>query len=340
MKRPKILYVPTRVHTKKVFAQEAFKLFMERFEVTINEGETNYTAHQIAERIKGYDGLVTGWGTCLLTEEVFEKADRLRIIAHSAGSVKVILSEEIIRRYIEPRKICVFSAREAIALNVAESTIGYLIMACRRFMDHALAFRERGVWRDLSIPWNGQFLRGSTVGLVAASKVGREVIKLLKPFDVRILVCDPYLSEEEAKKLGVTKVELNALFSKAHFVTIHAPLTPETHGMIEEGQLRLLRDGAVLVNTARGPLIDHNALLKECRTGRILVVLDVTDPEPLPPDSPFRELPNIIITPHISGAGYYGYFKTGSSTLQALEDFFAGKPVKGAISPREYAHMA
>jgi len=338
--KPKVLYAPTKPHTKRVFNDETFSRLLERFEVSANPSEKDYTSAELAELIGGYDGLVTGWGTAPLTEEVLEAADRLRIIAHSAGSIKAVLSHQVVSRFILPRGICVFSAREAIALNVAEATVGYMIMASRRVLDHALAFRERGVWRDPSIPANGQFLSGSTVGVVAASKVGREVIRLLKPFDVRVLVYDPYLSDEEAAQLGVVKAGLDTVLSESDFISIHAPMLPQTRGLTGEAELRRLKDGAILVNTSRGPLIDQRALLKEAKSSRLQVVLDVTDPEPPPPDSPLRQLPNVVVTPHISGAGYYGYFKIGSSTLQALEDFFSGRPVKGLVRLEEYPYIA
>jgi len=166
------------------------------------------------------------------------------------------------------------------------------------------------------------------------------VIKLLKPFDVKILIYDPYLSEYDAGALGVEKVSLEDLFARSDIVTVHAPSLPETWGMINQRHLKLLRDGAVLINTARGKIIDHDALLEECRSGRITVALDVTDPEPLPSDSPFRDLSNVIITPHMAGAGFYGYFKIGEMTLQALIDFFTGKTPIGAIDPSEFTRLA
>ncbi len=338
MNKPKIFYLPTPGHTNRVFKQETFETFLNNFDVTANESNSNFTSEQVAERIQGFDGLVTGWGTPRLTEEVFENADKLRIIAHSAGSVKGMLSG-VMEKYIIPRNICVFSANGAIALNVAEHTIGALISTGRRFIEHALAIREKGVWRS-DVPGNGQYLRGSVVGIVSASKVGREVIKLLKPFNVEILIFDPYLSEWDAGDMGVQKVELDELFERSDYLTVHAPSIPETWGMIGEKQLKLLKDGAVLVNTSRGKIIDHSALLAEAQTGRILVALDVTDPEPLPPDSPFRKLPNVVITPHISGAGYYGYFVIGKTTLQALEDFFLGRPVTGAVDCNRFAQLA
>jgi len=340
MAKPKVWYLPTLSHTEKVFEHETYKRLLNRFEVTVNPKEASYTSDQVAEGIAGFDALVTGWGTPALTGKVFERADALRMIAHSAGSVKGMLSPEIVERYIMPRKICVFSANHAIAYNVAESTVGLLIMASHRFMQHAWAVRHEGAWRKDGLLWNGRFLGGSTVGVVSASKVGREVIRMLRVFDAKILVYDPYLSDCEAGRMDVEKVGLDELFSRSDHVTVHAPMIPETEKMIGQRQLGLLRDGATLVNTSRGAVIDHDALLKELSTGRLVAALDVTDPEPLAPDSPFRKLPNVIITPHISGAGYYGYYKIGEDTLRALEDFFAGKPVEGAVEFEAYESLA
>jgi phosphoglycerate dehydrogenase-like enzyme len=209
-------------------------------------------------------------------------------------------------------------------------------MVSHRLMDHALVIRNTSGWRNPEVPSNGKSLMGSTVGIVSASKVGRNVIELLKPFKVDILVYDPYLSDWDAGRLGVKKADLDDLFVKSDFVTLHAPSIPQTRHIIGEKQLKLLRDGAVLINTSRGSVIDHSALLAEAQTGRIFVALDVTDPEPLPPDSPFRKLNNVILTPHVSGAGYYGYYMIGTTTLQALEDYFAKKPVDGAVDFSKY----
>jgi phosphoglycerate dehydrogenase-like enzyme len=335
MSKPKILYMPTVSHTEQIFKKEAFERMLDIFDVKINGTNKNYTSEQVAHEISGFDGLVTGWGTPNLTEAVFENADKLKIIAHSAGSVKGFL-QGVVDKYIIPKNICVFSANGAIALNVAETTVGLMIMVSHRLMDHALVIRNTSGWRNPEVPSNGKSLMGSTVGIVSASKVGRNVIELLKPFKVDILVYDPYLSDWDAGRLGVKKADLDDLFVKSDFVTLHAPSIPQTRHIIGEKQLKLLRDGAVLINTSRGSVIDHSALLAEAQTGRIFVALDVTDPEPLPPDSPFRKLNNVILTPHVSGAGYYGYYMIGTTTLQALEDYFAKKPVDGAVDFSKY----
>jgi phosphoglycerate dehydrogenase-like enzyme len=339
MRKPKILYIPTNSHTERVFRKETFERMLDLFDVKINGTNTNYTTEWVAKEIAGFDGLVTGWGTPELTEEVFENADKLKIISHSAGSVKGFL-EGVVEKYLIPRNICVFSANDAIALNVAEMTIGMMIIVPRRIMDHALVIRNTNAWHSSDVPSSGQYLSGSTIGIVSASKVGKHVIERLKPFDVEILVYDPYLSDYEAGRLGIKKVELDDLFARADIVSIHAPSIPQTNNMIGEKQLKALRNGATLINTSRGSVIDHNALLAEAQTGRIFVALDVTAPEPLPPDSPFRKLTNVIITPHVSGSGAYGYYTIGSTALKALEDFFAKKPVVGAVDLSKFEILA
>ncbi|MFQ5811146.1 MAG: hydroxyacid dehydrogenase [Armatimonadota bacterium] len=338
--KQKALYIPTSAHTDRVFRPQTFARMRELFDVTVNDTGESPTTEEVTERIGGHDALVTGWGSPSLNAEFFEQAEGLRIIAHSAGSVRFMIDRELIDKYLIPGDICVFSANVAIAYNVAESTVGMLIMAPRRWIEFATHFRQTGEWKPRHIESEGQFLLGAVVGLVGASAVGREVIKLLQPFDVTILLYDPCVSEDQAAELGVEKVELNELFRRSDMVSLHAPKIPETANMIDAEQLKLLRDGAALINTARGSIIDHDALLAECQSGRIVAALDVTEPEPPPPDSPFRKLENVIITPHIAARGHYGLFRIGESTVKALEDRFAGRPVEGAVDFDVFEQLA
>jgi len=331
MSRPKVLYIPPQSHTDRVFRPEMFQRMCEQFDVTINPREEQYTAEQVAEEIAGYDGLVTGWGSPGMSDAALENADRLKIIAHSAGSVKFLVTPEQIEKVLLPRDIVIFSANHAIAYNVAETAVGMLISIPRRFADFHHALRSTRQWGYHDIPPSGQFLQGATVGVVAASKVGREVIRMLQPFDCTILLHDPFVSAAQAKEWGVELVELNDLFARSDMVTLHLPSIPSTNHMIGAEQLRLLRDGATLVNTSRGSVLDEAALYEEAKDGRILVALDVTDPEPPKPDNPLLPLPNVYLTPHTSGAGHYGYLMIGKQTVEALEARFAGKPVPNAV---------
>jgi phosphoglycerate dehydrogenase-like enzyme len=340
VQRHRVLYVPPPSHTGKVFRPATYARMLQRFDVVASTSEQRWSSEELAERIHGCEALVTGWGSPSITADVMERAEQLSLIAHSAGSIKSLVRREIADQYLIPRGIPLFSANHAIAYNVAESTIGYMIMVSHFFLEHALHVRQTTAWASPEIPKTGQFLRGSRVGLVSASTVGREVLHLLQPFDVTIRVYDPHLSDWDAGRLGVQRAELRDIFAESDFVSVHAPSIPQTRRMIGAEQLALLRDGAVFLNTSRGSVLDHDALTREAATGRIRVVLDVTDPEPLPGDHPLRRMPNVFITPHVSGAGAYGYLKIGDMTLEALEAHFDERPVRGAVNFERYELLA
>lgn len=163
-----------------------------------------------------------------------------------------------------------------------------------------LGRRERLRTERVSPGWGfvpGIGNHGRRVGVIGASRIGRRVIELLRPFDLRVSLTDPYVDEAGAAALGVPLLPLDDLLRTCDIVTVHAPDTPETHRLIDRRALALMPDGAVLVNTARGALVDHDALIDELRAGRLSAILDVTDPEPLPADSPLLDLPNAFVTP-------------------------------------------
>jgi len=338
--RKQVLYVCTAGHTQRVFRPGKYEEMCALFDVTANNGLGNWSSEEVAGRAGGMDAIVTGWGAPPMIAQVFEAAPDLQIIAHSAGSVHALIPDAIAEQFILPRGITVFSANGAIAANVAESAVGMLLMAMRHWVHFSNYIHDTPHWRSSFYDFNGSFLLGSTVGVVSASKVGRWVIRLLQPWECEILVYDPYLSDEDAAEMGVDKVELNELFARSDHVTVHAPSLPATEKMIGEEQLALLRDGATLVNTSRGSVIDHDVLFRHAQARRIHVCLDVTTPEPLEPTSRFRQLDNVIITPHVSGSGYYGYHLIGDMTVQALVDCFAGNPVDGAVPMDRFETIA
>ncbi|MEV4019937.1 NAD(P)-dependent oxidoreductase [Nonomuraea angiospora] len=143
---------------------------------------------------------------------------------------------------------------------------------------------------------------GRVVGIVGLSHTGRRVAHLLRSFDLTVLASDPYATEADAQALGTTLVSLPDLLHRRDIVTLHAPSLPETRNLLNADRLALLPDHATVINTARGSLIDTGALTAECVSGRLSAILDVTDPEPLPVDSPLFGLPNVQLTPHIAGA--------------------------------------
>lgn len=326
----KVLCLADRAHIELMFNPEARRALFSEFEIVAQPEGVVWSSEELEQRLQDSDATLTGWGSPVFTRDMLESAEHLKIMVHAAGSVKGLCDEETVQEVLEPRGITLFSGNEAIALNVAESTLGLMIMATHRWLAHIDYYGEHKQ-RSVTIPFTGQFLLDATVGLISASKVARHVIDMLKPFGCRVLIYDPFLSEADADELGVHKAELNDLFERSDIVSIHAPSLPSTNNLVGEEQLEKLRDGAVLINTARGTIIDHEALLSQCKQGRFTAVLDVTTPEPLPADSEFWTLPNVVLTPHIAGAGSAGYYRVGNMALQALRDCFAGQPVQGAV---------
>jgi phosphoglycerate dehydrogenase-like enzyme len=146
----------------------------------------------------------------------------------------------------------------------------------------------------------GNFRR--TVGILSASLIGRRVIELLRPHDFDVLLHDPYVTDADVAELGVARVELDELFARSDTISVHTPLLPATRGLVSRALIDAMRPGAVLINTSRGAVVDQDALTDAAVAGRIRAVIDVTDPEVLPPGHPLWDCDNVLITPHLAGS--------------------------------------
>lgn len=260
--------------------------------------------------------LLTGWGCPPLTAEVLDRLPRLRTVIHAAGSVKHHITDACWER-----NLTVASAAGANALPVAEYTVAAILFAGKRILAAQREYRHRRARTNALdvIGTGGNY--GRTVGVVGASRIGRRVVELLRPFDLRVLLYDPYLDEAGAAELGARAVSLDELASSSHVVTVHAPELPETRDLFDRRRLALLPDGATLINTARGSLVNTAALTDELVSGRLHAVLDVTEPEVLPADSPLYDLPNVLLTPHIAGSLGNELARVTHAALDELERY-------------------
>lgn len=300
-----------------IFSPQAQARLAEIGELTRNQGAGSWTAQELAQRIGDIDAVITGWGSPTFTDEVLENANRLRLVAHSAGTIKKLLPTTVFQR-----GIAVTHAAAAIAPAVAEMTITLILLSLRQvhLLDRQL---KAGVaWQTVKVAGMAQELQGNQVGVVGAGYTGRETIWRLKALGAHVSVYDPYLTDARAAELGVHKTTLDNLFRDSSIVTMQAPPTAETYRMVGARQLRLLRDGAIFINTARSHTVDQDALLAELRSGRFLAALDVFDQEPLPPDSPFRQLENVILTPHVAGATQQARVRQGDVIVREVASFF------------------
>ncbi len=279
--------------------------------------------------------LVTGWGCPPLGLETLTSfLPSLRVVVHAAGTVKVFLTREILGR------VRVSSAAAANAVPVAEYTLAAILFANKKVFPMAERYREVRSFRLWPAEFPGLGNHRKTVGIVGASRIGRRVIALLEPFDHRVLVHDPTLPPDEAAALGAEPVELDDLLSRSDVVSLHAPLLPQTRGLLDARRLSLLPDGATLVNTARGAIVDHAALERELASGRIDAVLDTTEPEVLPPDSPLYQLPNVFLTPHVAGAMGTETQRMADLALDEIERFVEGRPLQHEVHARDWDAIA
>lgn len=259
--------------------------------------------------------LITGWGSPLLGPDVLDAAPALRAVIHTGGSVKQHVS-----RAFWDRGVLVTSAADANAVPVAEFTLATILLEGKRATRYVEGYRRHrevdGPWRDV-IPPAVNF--GGTVGIVGLSRVGRRVAELLRPFDLKVLVADPHVAPADAAAVGARLVDLDVMLSASDIVTVHAPALPDTHHLLDARRIALLRRDAVVINTARGSLIDTDALIQRCRDGSLRAILDVTDPEPLPADSELFDTPGIVLSPHIAGAMHAETRRLADSALDEID---------------------
>lgn len=275
--------------------------------------------------------LFTGWHSPRLDESLLQRLPRLRAVFHAGGTIRQLVSDAFWSRAIP-----ISTASAANAVPVAEFTLGAILLSLKQaWMLNRQVCRDRAFPRTFpQVPG----VRGATVGLVSLGLIGREVLRLLRSFDVKIIAHDPHLPAARFRELGIESVSLESLMERSDVVSLHTPLNAETTGFINGALLRRLKPGATFINTARGGLVhepDLIAFLKE--RPDVQALLDVTSPEPPVPDSPLYELPNVFLTPHIAGSLGPECRRLGWAMVEEFRRFVQGEPRCHAVS-REMAN--
>ncbi|MFI8912236.1 hydroxyacid dehydrogenase [Streptomyces sp. NPDC053513] len=287
---------------------------------------------RVAAALAEAEILLTCWGAPPLTAEVLARAPRLKAVVHAAGSVKHHVTDACWERGLR-----VTSAAAANALPVAEYTLAAILFAGKRVLRSAQRYAELrtdDTWLTESAPW-GNYRR--TIGIVGASRIGRRVVELLRPFDFEILLYDPYV---DVPPPGTELTALDDLCARSTVVSVHAPQLPATHHMIGAAQLAAMPAGTTLINTARGSLVDEEALLPHLVTGRLHAVLDVTDPELPPPDSPLWTLPNVLLTPHVAGSLGNELHRMADQALEEVARYTRGEPLAEEVRASDLQRSA
>lgn len=321
----KVLFLPRTGLAQDIVSDRARRTLENLGAVEWNSLDRDYSAEELEILLPGADAVVTSWGSPVFTSELLAVADKLKIVGHAAGSVKNRMPKE---GY--DRGIVVLSAAAVIADSVAEYTLWAMLSMQRDLYPYEPLMKKEKGWKRSDMGFAHE-LYYKKVGIVAASMVGRRVIKLLAPFGCEVLVYDPYLNEEQSRDLGVEKATLEEIFTTCDIVSLHTPVTPETKEMVTAKHFQAMGDGTLFINTARAWVVDYKAMMAELRTGRIRAVLDVFDKEPLPEDDELRSMDNVYISPHVSGHTTESRFRLVEAIADDMQRFFTGQKLLYAV---------
>jgi len=286
-----------------------------------------------ATELRQAEVILSTWGMPALTAEFLAATPNLKSVFYAAGSVKCFATDEAYAR-----GVLIFSARKTNAVPVAEYAAAVAVLSLKQFWAFSRAAREGNSW-SRTIPVAGTYR--STIGLVSLGATGRLTAEKLSRLECDLVAFDPYVQPESVRDLGVKMVSLEDLFRLSDVISIHAPLLPETRGLIDARLLRLMKSGATLINTARGAVIAQHELCEILKKrSDITAVLDVTDPEPPDLDSQLFRLPNVVTTPHISGSMDQEIGRMGEHMADELTQYLLKRPLTHQVTQELLPQLA
>ena len=329
----KILVLHPKGYERDTFFPSSIKEQLEEIgEVTWNNRENPYTEESLLEDVGDKDICLVGCRAPVFTNKILYAAKKLKYIGQVGGSVKHYLTPEVFNR-----NITVTNAAEAMAKYVAEGALLLILALLKDLIGLNHIMKEERSWPSPAVYTETLF--GKKVGLIGLGRVGRHLVSLLKPFNVNISLYDPYIPHSVAIELDIELKDMDTVLMNSNVISIHAAKTKETENMLNLEKLRLIKNGAILVNTARASIIDEIALISELKRGRFKAALDVFWQEPLSPDNELRKLPNVILTPHCVGGAIQSRPEMTQMVIDDLKDFLHGKTPKNIVTRKEYDIM-
>lgn len=317
-----------KVYVTRQVPEAGIAMLKSECEVEIWEGELPVPRDVLLEKVRDIDGLY-----CLLTEridqELLNAAPRLRVISNMAVGY-----DNINVPACTARGIPVGNTPGVLTETTADLTFALLMAAARRIVEGVDYVRAKR-WKT----WGPMLLMGldvhaATLGIIGLGRIGQAVARRARGFDMRILYHDIQPIPEAEAALGVTYVDMDTLLAESDFVTVHVNLTEATYHLMGRDALRKMKPTAVLVNAARGGVVDSQALYEALRDGQIgYAALDVTEPEPIPEDDPLLSLPNCIVVPHIASASVVTRTKMATMAAENLLAGLRGQPLPNCVNP-------
>jgi phosphoglycerate dehydrogenase-like enzyme len=337
--KPKVFIVISGRDRDLFFTQRVRDTLASFADLIYNDREKRMTSAEFGERIAGCEAVITGWGSPKFTPEVLQAAKSLKIVSHAGGSVRFLMPDPPSDFY--RRGVRITCATPVMSRYVAEYTLCLVIACLRRVSYYRDAMRDTPYWYergDVAFPADTIFEQ--RIGMVGLGLISWEFVRLVKPYGCELWAYSKYGDAERAAAEAVKLVDLDTLLRECPIICLFAAVRPDTIGMISRERLKMIQDGAVFINTARGQLIDEPALIEELKTGRLFAGIDITYPEPPEADNPLRTLPNVLLSPHISGPTPTRYYEFAEYAVEELRRFFSGEPLRGEVTEKRLQGMA
>jgi len=308
----------------KVSSPEAFEKLASFSDITVIPPGLPYSNDDLARDIADYDAVFTTWGSPKVTAEALANAKKLKFVGHMAGSVIP---------YVDPiifdTDITVCNANYPLARATAEGAFAMMFYGARDMGTLAVRLKNGGWFDNSSETVTGVY--GTDIGLIGYGEISREVVSMLKPFDCNIRMYSRHLTDSQASDMGIQRASLEDVLTKSDIISLHSTYTPSTEKMIGKSEFAMMRDNTVFVNTARGPIIDEDALIAELQSGRLRACLDVFCQEPLPTSSELLKLDNVLCLPHTAGTNKYWNNTLMQSIVDDFECVLEGREPRGLI---------
>jgi phosphoglycerate dehydrogenase-like enzyme len=317
----------------KYFPDYIMKALSELGTVHQNNLDRPWTEEELAENIIGKDICITHWGSPKITDAVLENADRLKLVAHCAGSVYNIVVPSVYKK-----GITVIGANKVMAKAVAEGTLAYMLALSLKLFKYT-RITGSGDWKKGPSEYGDmKSIFGKKILLVGFGDIGRFVYDLLVPFEAQVIVYDPYITDTTKSEYPCIEFtdNLDGAVKAADIISLHASKNPGTDFLFNQSRIDMIKDDALFINTARGSIVDEEYLTQVLETGRISAALDVYQVEPLPADSRLRYLPNVICMPHLAGSSVVTEY--AEAMISDINNFLNGRELYYEI-PEEKAGM-
>lgn len=321
-----------KVFVTRIIPDKGLNLVKDFCEVDLWQGDLPPPRDELLRHVRGVDGLLS-----LLTDKVDSElmdaaGAQLKVISNFAvGFDNIDVGAATVR------KIPIGNTPDVLTDATADFAFALMMAAGRRILEGDRYVRN-GNWKTWGpMLFLGTEMKNATLGLVGFGRIGKAVARRAVGFDMRIIYCDPSESKPDPD-LKATRVDFETLLEESDYISLHTPLTPDTHHLIDSEALSRMKPGAVLVNTARGPVVDMDALYHALKEHRIFAAgLDVTEPEPLPLDSPLLALDNLIIVPHMASASKVARANMAWMAAQNLIAGLKGEPLPNCVNPQVYS---